>query len=91
MSGVDCPRVLEIEEIAAHDGAVFIEYRDRARYGEEWALYYCEHPGQGMQFVTTHAGKLFLPLEDYGVEWRCWTRRPTPRLRNQKWRKEARG
>ena len=83
------PRVLALSEIERHDGAVLIEYRDRARYGEEWALYYAEHPGQGMQFLTVGAGKLFLPLEEYEVEWRCWTQRPTPRMRNQKWRSSA--
>lgn len=75
------PRVLGLQEIAGHDGAVFIDYRDQMRYGGEWALYYCEHPGRGVQFVTVNAGKLYLPMEDYDIHWRAWTRRPSMRDR----------
>lgn len=65
------PRVLSLNEIPEHDGAVFIEYENG---DEDWALYMYED-GPFFKFRMM-AGGVMLPLEDYGVGWRCWTGRP---------------
>lgn len=68
------PRVLTLNKIPEHDGAVFIEYKSG---DEDWALYIDE-----MQHsVVTTAGILL--KKEYGIEWRAWTGRPTPEQRWQ--------
>lgn len=73
------PRILTLSEIPEHDGAVFIEYK---RGDEDWALYVYED-GPFFKFNMVACGGVMLPLEDYGIEWRAWTGRPTPEQRWQ--------
>jgi len=70
------PRMLTMNEIPEHDGAVFIEYKNG---DEDWGIYVYED-GPFFKFNMLTAG-VMLPLEDYGVEWRAWTGRPTAEQR----------
>ncbi len=83
------PKVLDITEIENHDGAVWIEYADTDRYGGDWALFFCgDDLDGGMKFLIVKAVTIWLPTEDYGVEWRAWTRRPSDEDRARwKWGK----
>lgn len=79
MQKAQTPRVLTLNEIPEHDGAVFIEYKSG---DEDWALYVYED-GPFFKFNMVACGGVMLPLEDYGIEWRAWTGRPTPEQRWQ--------
>ena len=70
------PRVLALSEIEKHDGAVLIEYRD-VRREAEWALLVERESWGILKFVTAKVGTLFLPVEDYDIHYRAWTRRPS--------------
>lgn len=73
------PRVLDLNEIPEHDGAVFIEYKSG---DEDWALFVYED-GPFFKFNMVACGGVMLPLEDYGTEWRAWTGRPSAEQRWQ--------
>ena len=72
------PRLLTMNEIPEHDGAVFIEYVDDAG---EWALYVPEGAPY-LAFMTSNGGRL-MAQGDYERTWRAWTGRPTPEQRWQ--------
>lgn len=74
---MDAARVLELSEIPTHDGAVLLDYvRSGRDICGEWALYVCER-GNTMAFTTTERLRYELPVDEYGVTWRAWTKRPT--------------
>jgi hypothetical protein len=80
------PRVLDLSDIEKHDGAVWLDYADTERYGGDWALFFCEDIlDNGIKLRTAKVGVIWLPADDYGVEWRAWTRRPSDEDR-ARWR-----
>lgn len=73
------PKILTLSEIPEHDGAVFVEYKSG---DEDWALYAYED-GPFFKFNMVACGGVMLPLEDYDIEWRAWTGRPSAEQRWQ--------
>lgn len=68
------PRVLALDEIMGHDGALFVE--DRIRMAVYPVLYIAEHRPDAR--MATWWGIESYGQDGYGDWWRCWTRRPTP-------------
>lgn len=69
------PRVLDLNEIPEHDGAVFIEY-DPEDMTDEWMLFYAEHKPY-LEFVNAREGRVYLATGAYNNIWRAWTSRPS--------------
>lgn len=61
------------------DEPLFLETQDGSYY--EWAIWYKDPEDGCMSFEWAHSDseswRCILPLEEYGITWRCWTRRPT--------------
>lgn len=61
------------------DEPLFLELRDGSYY--DWAIWYKDPEDGCMMFEWTHADAegwaCIVPLEEYGITWRCWTHRPT--------------
>ena len=73
------PRVLDLSELKAYDGALYIERftSDGTEYSEtlDIALYGEEYDNV-IKFITRDGG-LWLASFRYGVSWRAWTHRPS--------------
>jgi hypothetical protein len=76
------PKVLAIDEIPEHDGAVFIEYHNGDIQGE-WMLFLAEH-NPYLTFTNERGNRVYLETGAYNDRWRAWTGRPTPEQRWQK-------
>lgn len=75
------PRVLTLNEIPEHDGAVFIEYHNGDKQGE-WMLFLAEH-NPYLTFTNERGNRVYLETGTYNDRWRAWTGRPTPEQRWQ--------
>lgn len=81
------PRVLTLNEIPEHDGAVFIEH-DPEDMSDEWMLFYAEHKPY-LEFVNAREGRVYLATGTYNNIWRAWTSRPSAaQIKAEPW-KEA--
>ena len=67
------PRVLALEEIPEWDGAVYIEERMR---GDVYMALYRYEALPCMWFASAIGSGTYRE-DEYGIYWRCWTRRPT--------------
>ena len=69
-------RVLTLEEATGSDEPVWLEAMSRVFIADV-----CVSPDARMAQIQTiwEASCAYLPLCDYGVLWRCWLRKPTPK------------
>lgn len=67
------PRVLALEEIPEWDRAVYIE--NRVSGNVNLTIY--RYESMPWMWFFSVVGTAKYKEEDYGVYWRCWTRRPT--------------
>lgn len=71
------PRVLARDEIAEYDGAVYIEEES----GGDITMALCtEDYWPDMEF-RDKMQSIYSSGDEYGVTWRCWTKRPTDEQR----------
>ena len=75
-------RVMTLEEIPRHDGAVFFELRKKGRKKGEWAVFSplgCKSRSKWMYFAfgSNYGHVTGFNIDVYGKFWRCWTSRPT--------------
>lgn len=68
--------VLTLEEATGSDEPVWLEAMSRVFIADV-----CVSPDARMAQIQTigKASCTYLPLCDYGVLWRCWLRKPTPK------------
>ena len=77
------PRVLAFDELAGHDGAVFVEYNAaRLNRPGEWAFVdfvtTWDTPARAWLIRKDTSSREIMPCldRDYNTTWRCWTLRP---------------
>lgn len=81
------PRVMTVEEILRHDGAVFFEDRNKG----EWAVFSSWGYKRRSNWMTfafgSNCGHITgFNIDVYGKFWRCWTAKPTDEQRERvKW------
>lgn len=75
------PRVLTLNEIPEHDGAVFIEYIGEDMR-DEWMFFLAEH-NPYLSFTNERANRVYLVIGTYNDRWRAWTGRPSAEQRWQ--------
>lgn len=81
------PRVMTLEEIPRHDGAVLFEVRNK----DEWAVFSSWDRNRRSKwmifaFGTNYGHVTGFNIDVYGKTWRCWTSRPTDAQREAvKW------
>lgn len=77
------PRLLAFDELAGHDGAVFVEYNpEKLNNAGEWVFVdyttTWEKPARAWLIRKSVGNREVVSYRDvgYNVAWRCWTRRP---------------
>ena len=81
------PRVLTLEELQSHDGAVLVEYNSgRINYEPRWAFFeYMNNTAVFLRFWRLYNEPGY-NKKSYGIVWRCWTERPTSKqMEEEKW------